>query len=64
MKEIKCFCDLCKKEVEALDNYTFPGYIKSIYGMIFFGEEFKGKVEVELCDECADKIREYLNIHQ
>ena len=64
MRKITCFCDLCKKEVKALNNYTFPGYTRTIYGMFCFGDEIEGTVEVEICDECADKIRKEFNFHQ
>lgn len=67
MKEIKLFCDKCGKEVHHLNYYTFPGYKKDTT-IAFYGETLitsvKADIEIEICDECAEKIRKEFNFHQ
>lgn len=67
MKEIKFFCDKCGKEVQYLNYYTFPGYKKEII-INFCGETvtdtIETDIEIEICDECVEKIRKEFNFHQ
>lgn len=67
MKEVKLFCDKCKKEVQHLNYYTFPGYKKDIIITSYsqtIGCVVEADIEIEICDECAEKIRKEFNFHQ
>lgn len=67
MKKIRLFCDKCGKEVQYLNYYTFPGYKKDIiitgYGTTVI-DTVEADIEVEICDECVEKIRKEFNFHQ
>ena len=66
MKKITLFCDKCKKEVQYLNHYTFPGYKQEI--ITFRGQQIphlvEADIEVEICDKCTWKIREEFNFRQ
>lgn len=70
MKEIKMFCDKCAKEVDHLNYYTFPGYKRDIIlgykGGIYsqYIGDIKTDIDVEICDECVEKIRKEFHFHQ
>lgn len=66
MKEIKLFCDKCGKEVRYLNYYTFPGYKKEIITLCGkpMAHRVETNIEVEICDECVEKIRKEFNFHQ
>ena len=66
MIKMRFFCDLCGKETnDGLSKYTIPGYKKDF---LFSGADIKVKeietdVEVDVCDECREKIRETFDFH-
>lgn len=66
MKKVKFFCDKCGKEVQHLNYYTFPGYKKEVITFCSrtMAQRVETDVEVEICDECTEKIRKEFNFHQ
>ena len=63
MRKVRFFCDKCGKEVKYLKRYTFPGYkYDEILGK--YAGDIKTDIEVEICDECVEKIRKEFNFHQ
>lgn len=63
----KLFCDICKKETSILYNYTIPGYVKTeaiAHGTTIMTFASPSSIQIEICEECQEKIRKLLNIHK
>lgn len=64
------FCDKCAKEVDHLNYYTFPGYKRDIIldykggNYSKYIDDIKTDIDVEICDECVEKIRKEFHFHQ
>ena len=65
---IKLFCDICEKEASNLYNYTVPGYsetkAKTSYGKVLMTFAQPESLQIEICEECQEKMRRLLNIHK
>ena len=63
----KIFCDICKKETTNSFKYKVPGYTKTaaVYrGEIVATYRSPIDVEIDICDECRELMREKLNIYR
>lgn len=63
----KLFCDICKKETSILYNYTIPGYVRTeaiARGTTIMRFASPSSIQIEICEECQEKIRKLLNIHK
>ena len=63
----KLFCDLCEKETSTLYNYTVPGYVETkamAHGTTIMTFASPSSIQIEICEECQEKIRKLFNIHK
>ena len=63
----KTFCDICGKEEPIIYKYTVPGYgqVKAIaHGVTVMTFDQASDVQIEICTECREKIRETLRIRK
>lgn len=61
----KTFCDICGKEESIVYKYTVPGYSQfkaTSCGVTIMTFNQASDVQIEICTECREKIRETLRI--
>lgn len=57
----KLICDICKKELNVTDNYDENGYSKFVNVEIRNSRKYGG--ELDICNDCVEKIIEYFDFH-
>lgn len=63
----KTFCDICEKETTNSFKYIVPGYTKTAttyHGDIVATFRKPIDVEIDICDECRELMRENLNVYR
>ena len=65
---IKYYCDICKKEVSHIDEYSMPtqGFkdATDYYGNPIKRIPIMTSAKTEICQQCAVEIRKLINIYQ